>query len=198
MWQACLSMFIWNLESCFVSILRKSSSIDGNSMDILIGDLTGSISLVFKRAFLIGRPIKLVSINQKTAPTWKPQKWTWYKWIHCSCPSSPWYSGLSKQIYGFYVWRLGISIFSIFWLKIFEGIFRESQVNFEKDIHRQIIEFQALDMRYQKPNVIERTDIGFPQGLGWVSNRYFQLDLGLVNTRLTDASWRHQFETILR
>ena len=39
-------------------------------------------------------------------------------------------------------------------------------MNFEKDIHRQIIEFQALDMRYQKPDVIERTDIGFPQGLG--------------------------------
>jgi len=45
------------------------------------------------------------------------------------------------------------------------------------DIHRQIIEFQALDMRYQKPDVIERTDIGFPQGLGWVSNCCFELDL---------------------
>ena len=46
-----------------------------------------------------------------------------------------------------------------------------------EDIPRQIIEFQALDMRYQKPDVIERTDIGFPQGLGLVSNCCFELDL---------------------
>ena len=49
-------------------------------------------------------------------------------------------------------------------------------MNFEKDIHRQIIEFQALDMRYQKPDVIERTDIGFPQGLGWFPKRCSNLE----------------------
>ena len=68
------------------------------------------------------------------------------------------------------LWILCLKAWNFPILKIFVTFLREFDLNFEKDIHRQIIEFQALDMRYQKPNVIERTDIGFPQGLGWVSN----------------------------
>ena len=68
------------------------------------------------------------------------------------------------------LWILCLKAWNFPLLKIFVKFLREFDLNFEKDIHRQIIEFQALDMRYQKPDVIERSDIGFPQGLGWVSN----------------------------
>ena len=170
LWQACFSTFIWNLESCFVSILRKLSSIDGNSMDVLIGDLTGSISLVFKRAIPIGWPIKRQ--HQKN---------------HKSEPDINGFIAVVRPVPDILAYRNRFMDFMFEGLEFptfenFLKFLREFHLNFEKDIHRQIIEFQALDMRYQKPDVIERTDIGFPQGLGGVSNWYF--GLWLVHMRL--------------
>ena len=45
-------------------------------------------------------------------------------------------------------------------------------------------------MRYQKPDVIERTDIGFPQGLGRFSKRCCNLESADIKLNLINLQFR--------